>query len=35
MQVIAWLLSLIIAGLNTYLVIDAIRTNQFGATVSV
>ena len=35
MQVIAWLLSLMIGGLNTYLVIDAIRTNQFGATVSV
>ena len=35
MQVIAWLLALIIGGLNSYLVVDSIRTNQFGATAGV
>jgi len=35
MQVIAWTLALIIGGLNTYLVVDSIRTNQFGATAGV
>lgn len=33
-KIIAWTLALIIGGLNTYLVIDSIRTNQFGSTTS-
>jgi manganese transport protein len=34
-KIIAVLLALAIAGLNSYLVIDAIRTNQFSSTVGV
>lgn len=34
-KIIAWTLALVIGGLNTYLIVDAIRTNQFGSTNSV
>lgn len=33
-KIIAWTLALAIGGLNSYLVIDSIRTNQFGGTTS-
>ena len=33
--VMAWLMALIIAGLNAYLVVDSIITNQFGTTTGV
>lgn len=34
-KIIAWSLALAIGGLNTYLIIAAIRTKKFGSTTSV